>query len=110
MTKDIFYNYSKEILIPSLKYGMTVVMDNLSSHKDKYIEDIFLEKGINILYLPPYTPEYNPIEMMWAKIKHFLRKNRSQNIEELKKNISKAYTNITKDDIKGWFNHCGYEC
>jgi len=59
-------------LLPELKEGMTLVLDNLSTHKD--IKDLLIERGINVLYLPPYTTEYNPIEMMWAKIKLFLRK------------------------------------
>ena len=107
MTKIDFRGYCSEILIPELKIGSTLILDNLSSHKD--IEDLFLEKGINVLYLPPYTPEYNPIEMMWSKIKNYLRKNRSKNLDGLKEIITKAYSTISIDDIKGWFNHCGYE-
>lgn len=107
MTKIDFRGYCSEILIPELKIGSTLILDNLSSHKD--IEDLFLKKGINLLYLPPYTPEYNPIEMMWSKIKNYLRKNRSENLDELKEIITKAYATISIEDIKGWFNHCGYE-
>ena len=108
MTKIDFRGYCSEILIPELKIGSTLILDNLSSHKD--IEDLFLEKGINVLYLPPYTPEYNPIEMMWSKIKSYLRKKTSLTLKDLKENITKAFDTITIEDIKGWFNHCGYEC
>ena len=110
MDKARFEIYSRDILIPTLKSGDTLLMDNLSSHKSKEVKELFKEKGINILYLPPYTPEYNPIEMMWAKIKSFLRKNRSKDILQLKENITKAFSLVNIDDIKGWFNHCGYPC
>lgn len=108
MTKHDFRAYCVEILLPQLKKGATLVLDNSPIHKD--IEDIFTDKGIDVLYLPPYTPEYNPIEMMWAKIKLFLRKNRSKNLTQLKQNITKAFNSITNQDIKDWFLHCGYQC
>lgn len=108
MDKVRFENYSENLLIPFLKPGTTVIMDNLSSHKG--IEHLFNQKGIDVLYLPPYTPEYNPIEMMWAKIKNYLRKNRAKDIHQLKENITKAFNLINIQDIKGWFNHCGYQC
>lgn len=107
MKKDDFRGYCLEILLTELKPNSTLILDNLPIHKD--IEDIFKDKNIDILYLPPYTPEYNPIEMMWAKIKHFLRKNRSKDLSHLKQNITEAYQTITIQDIKGWFYHCGYQ-
>lgn len=107
MDKTKFKNYSTDYLIPLLRPGMTVVMDNLSSHKG--IEHIFQQHNINVLYLPPYTPEYNPIEMMWEKIKNYLRKNRAKDILQLRNNITKAYNLITSKDIQAWFIHCGYE-
>lgn len=106
MDKTKFRNYSLSYLIPELKPKSTVIMDNLSSHKG--IEDLFKQHQINILYLPPYTPEYNPIEMMWEKIKKYLRKNPSKDIQQLRLNITKAYQTITSQDIKSWFKHSGY--
>lgn len=108
MDKEKFYNYSDQILIPEMKVGSTLVLDNLSSHKG--IEDLFKIHGIDVIYLPPYTPEYNPIEMMWEKIKNYLRKNRSNSLDMLKENITKAYQTITNQDIQGWFKHSGYLC
>lgn len=108
MTKHDFRGYCIEILLPQLKNGATLVLDNSPIHKN--IEDIFIDKGIEILYLPPYTPEYNPIEMMWAKIKLFLRKNRSKTFNQLKQNITKAFNSVNYQDIKHSFLHCGYDC
>ena len=107
MDKVKFINYSIDILIPDLRPGMTVIMDNLSSHKG--VEEIYNRYGINVLYLPVHTPEYNPIEMMWETIKNYLRKNRSKNIQQLRENITKAFNLITTENIKSWFLHCGYD-
>ena len=108
MMKETFRHYSLEELIPKLDINTTVIMDNLSSHRA--CQDLFEQHNINVLFLPPYTPEYNPIEMLWEKIKRYLRKNRSKNMSDLMGNVTLAYQTITIQDIRGWFIHSGYLC
>jgi transposase len=100
--------YLAEFLIPTLKKGSIIVMDNLSSHKVNGIKEIAEKNGIKILYLPPYSPDLNPIELMWSKIKTYLRKLKARTIENLNKSIVEALNSVSKNDIFEWFKFRDY--
>lgn len=108
MDKEMFRAYVKEILVPELKAGDIVVMDNLSCHKDEQAREYIEQAGACVWYLPPYSPDFNPIEKMWSKVKAFLRKTAARTEEKLYDAIKDALAVITLSDIKGWFQSCGY--
>ena len=103
-----FLSYVKNTLIPTLKKGDIVVMDNLSCHKVKGVKEAIEEAGASVLYLPPYSPDFNPIEMMWSKIKVLLRNRKTDTPELLHSVISDAFSSISVSDISGWFTASGY--
>lgn len=95
-------------LLPLLKRGYTVIMDNLSVHKNSFDIAKFLRKGILIKYLPRYSPDLNPIEFMWSKVKAILRQIGARTQDELWHATNEALWSITTDNIAGWFKKCGY--
>jgi len=100
---DIFKEYVAQCLVATLKEGDIVIMDNLSSHKVAGAIEPILAVGAKVLFLPPYSPEFNPIEMMWSKIK---AKARTKMLLEVA--IAEAFSNITLSDIVAWFTENGY--
>ena len=105
---DLFKEYISKCLAPTLREGDIVIMDNLSSHKVKGVIDPILAVGASVLYLPPYSPDLNPIEMMWSKIKAYLRKVRANSADLLHDAIAQAFDLITSHDITAWFACNGY--
>lgn len=105
---DIFRIYITRLLVPSLKSGDIVVMDNLSSHKVSGIIEAVEAVGASVMFLPPYSPDLNPIELMWSKIKAILRKLKVRSKELLDDAIAFAFSCISTSDILGWFKHDGY--
>ena len=105
---DIFLAYIERILCPALKPGDAVVMDNLSSHKIKGVRQLIEKAGAEVLYLPPYSPDLNPIEKAWSKLKQFLRSAKKRTREELENAIADAIKLIVPDNAKAWFKHCIY--
>lgn len=105
---EIFKEYINNCLIPRLSTGDIVVMDNLSSHKVAGVSEAITACGASILYLPPYSPDLNPIELKWSKVKTFLKKVRAKTLDLLESAISQALNLVSADDISGWFSHCGY--
>ncbi|MGA2349284.1 MAG: IS630 family transposase [Terracidiphilus sp.] len=103
---DIFLAYVEHILCPALKPGDVVVMDNLSSHKIKGVRRLIKKAGAEVLYLPPYSPDLNPIEKAWSKLKQILRSAKARTKEALEIAIANAIQMITPDNSKAWFNHC----
>jgi len=103
-----FRVYAQEVLAPTLKPGDIVVLDNLSSHKDKKAREAIVAAGAQIRDLPPYSPDFNPIEMMWSKVKAFLRKVKARTTEELTKAIGLSLQTITRQDAAAWLKECGY--
>lgn len=103
-----FLSYVKNTLIPTLKKGDIVVMDNLSCHKVKGVKEAIEEAGASVLYLPPYSPDFNPIEMMWSKMKTLLRNWKTDTPELLHSVIPDAFSSISVSDISGWFTASGY--
>jgi len=108
-TKDIFKAYVEQILLPTLKAGDVVVMDNLSAHKNQETIDLIESVGAELWYLPPYSPDFNPIEKMWSKIKSILRTLKARTEKALINAIAKALEAVTASDAKGWFESCGYQ-
>jgi transposase len=103
-----FEKYVAEELAPTLKKGDIVVLDNLTSHKVKGVTDPIKAVGAGVLYLPPYGLEFNPIELLWSKMKVYLRKVKARSIAVLEDAISAALETITPVDILNWFKHSGY--
>jgi transposase len=100
---DIFLAYVEQVLSPKLKPGDVVVMDNLSSHKVDGVRDLIEKAGAEALYLPPYSPDLNPIEKAWAKLKQLLRSAKARSKEALDQAITEALKLISPDDAKAWF-------
>ncbi len=105
---DIFYMYISKILCPSLHEGDVVIMDNLSCHKSERIEQAINERKAELLFLPPYSPDFNPIEKMWSKVKSYLRKTKARTQEDLDRAISAALASVSMQDAIGWFQSCNY--
>lgn len=107
-TKEKFLQYTRETLVPSLHQGDIVVMDNLSAHHAPQVEQIIHQAGATLLYLPPYSPDLNPIEKLWSKVKAFLRKRRALTTESLQQALQDAFSFVTPSDCKNWFACAGY--
>jgi transposase len=107
MTALAFEMYVGQMLVPALPRGAIVVMDNLSAHKTPAIARLLEEAGFELRYLPPYSPDFNPIEMMWSKVKSFLRGAKARLEEDLWAAIAKALAAITANDARAFFCHCG---
>lgn len=105
---DLFKAYIAQCLAPTLKKGDIVIMDNLTSHKVAGVVDPIIAAGTEIVYLPPYSPDFNPIEMMWSKIKAYLRKVKARTKDSLEKAIADALDSVTTSDILAWFKESGY--
>jgi transposase len=103
-----FEAYVERFLVPKLKRGQIVVMDNLSVHKSKRVQRLIEEAGAQLLFLPPYSPDFNPIEEAFSKVKGILRKVQSRSKEALLEATGTALDAITREDIHGFFSGCGY--
>jgi len=100
---DIFLAYVEQVLSPVLKPGDVVVMDNLSSHKVDGVRESIEKAGAELLYLPPYSPDLNPIEKAWAKLKQLLRSAKARSKDALDQAITEALKRISQHDAKAWF-------
>ena len=105
---EIFLKYIKENLVPSLHSGDFVIMDNLRCHKVQGVKEAIESVGAFVMYLPPYSPDFNPIEMMWSKIKAVLRKLKARTVDALLSALPYAFSAVSTDDIRGWFIAAGY--
>lgn len=105
----VFNEYCKQVLRPTLKAGDVIVLDNLGAHRASRIEEIAYQCGAQIIWLPPYSPDFSPIELMWSKVKAYLKKAKARTQQELEKAIALALKTITKSDCLNWFGHCGYQ-
>jgi transposase len=107
-TRDVFEAYLERVLIPALKPGQVVVMDNLSSHKGSRVRELIGGRGCELMYLPPYSPDLNPIEEAFSKIKRILRRAQAHNREALIEAMGAALSALTSHDARGFFEHRGY--
>jgi transposase len=105
---DVFTTYVQEVLSPKLQAGDVVILDNLSAHKVRGIRELVEARGAQLLYLPPYSPDLNPIELAWSKFKQYLRAAKARTAEALDRAITEALQTITADNAAAWFRHCGY--
>lgn len=105
---DVFCAYVCDVLSPTLVTGDIVVMDNLSAHKAQRVRELIEARGARLVYLPPYSPDFNPIERCWSKIKTFLRAAKARTGDKLDEAIKLAFETITEADARAWFKHCGY--
>jgi transposase len=104
---DIFLAYIEQVLGPKLQPGDVVVMDNLSAHKVAGIAELIQTAGAELLYLPPYSPDLNPIEKAWAKLKQLLRSTKARTAEALEQAIAELLPQITPQNAQAWFRHSG---
>lgn len=105
---EVFRAYVHEVLLPTLKAGDIVVMDNLAPHKNEDTLALFGTAGVSVWFLPAYSPDLNPIEKMWSKVKHVLRSLEPRTHEELLEAIAAALSRVTASDARNWFASCGY--
>jgi transposase len=108
ITAVVFEAYVERVLAPSLHTGQIVVMDKLGAHRPKRVRKIIEERGCELVYLPSYSPDYNPIEEAFAKIKHLLRRAAVRSKEALVEAIGVALSAVTAADARGFFEHAGY--
>jgi transposase len=107
-TARVFEAYVEKVLAPSLKEGQIVVMDNLGAHRPKRVRELIEERGAELVYLPAYSPDYNPIEEAFAKIKDLLRNAAARTKEALVEAIGVALSAVSAQDARGFFEHAGY--
>ena len=105
---DVFKVYVEKFLLPTLSAGDCVILDNLSAHKGSEIREMIESVGAELWFLPAYSPDLNPIEKMWSKVKAILRKLKARTETELVVTIAKALEQVTASDCLGWFKSCGY--
>ena len=105
---QVFSTFIEDVLVPVLRPGQIVIMDNLSSHKVEGIQDAIEAVGARLEYLPSYSPDFSPIEKCWSKFKAILRAKAARTYERLDQAITEAFDMITPQDARGWFAHCGY--
>ena len=104
----VFLAYVRYVLSPTLSEGDIVVMDNLKAHKVAGVREAIEARGARLEYLPPYSPDMNPIEKCWSKVKTFLRKAKARTREALEAALREALLQVTASDARAWFAHCGY--
>lgn len=108
MDGELFLGYLQHALLPSLRPGDVVVMDNLPGHRLPEVARRIEAAGAKVLYLPPYSPDFNPIEMIWSKVKRLVRSVAARTIDALHAAFAHAMAAVTPADIRGCFQHCGY--
>jgi len=104
----VFREYVRQVLAPTLRPGDIVVLDNLAAHQDAEALALIAKAQAEVRFLPPYSPDLNPIEKMWSKVKEFLRSAKARTQENLYAAIGAALKAVTAQDAEGWFRSCGY--
>ena len=105
---DVFLAFLQQVLAPKLEPGHIVILDNLSVHKIPAVRAVIESRGAQLLYLPPYSPDFNPIEQAWSKLKQQLRGVKARVVEDLELAVAEAITTITAANACAFFRHCGY--
>ena len=104
----VFHAYVRAVLVPSLRPGDIVIMDNLAPHKNEQTLALIAAAGVSVRFLPAYSPDLNPIEMMWSKVKALLRKAEARTAQDLQAAIGQALLQVSPENARGWFAACGY--
>ena len=107
-SSDVFNAFVVHELVPNLRRGDTVVMDNLSAHKSKGVQKRIENAGCSVLFTPPYSPEFNPIEEAWAKLKDIIRRAETRTRDAFDAALATAVEQVRRADILGWFHFAGY--
>jgi transposase len=105
---DVFVAFIVQVLIPTLRLGQVVVMDNLAAHKVAAVCHFIEAAGCRVIYLPPYSPDFSPIEPMWSKVKQMLRSIAARTVDALQTAVGDVLSAVTPSDCQGYFKHCGY--
>jgi transposase len=105
---EIFLTYLERVLGPQLQPGDVVVMDNLAAHKVAGVREQIESRGAELLYLPPYSPDFNPIEQCWAQIKQHLRATQARTLPALEQGLTDALATVAPHNVQACFRHCGY--
>ena len=105
---EVFRAYVQQILSPTLRAGDVLILDNLSPHKSDGTLDLIKKRGAEVRFLPAYSPDFNPIEMMWSKVKASLRSAEARTQPALTRAVAAALGSVTAQDARNWFAHCGY--
>ena len=106
--KETFREFMEEVLFPQTRPGDVVIMDNARIHKKSFNITLFESKGVEIKYLPPYSPDLNPIEKMWSKVKSIMRQLQPRTFNEIWRRSSEAHLDVTAKDALGWYESCEY--
>lgn len=109
LTTLTFETYVEDVLAPTLRRGEILLMDNLSAHKGDQAQATIEARGVQVIYLPPYSPDLNPIEKCWAKVKTALRAAKARTWDDLVDALRDALLSVSRNDVLAWFAHCGYE-
>jgi transposase len=104
-----FLTFIQTMLVPQLRAGHIVIMDNASFHKIKQVREAIESSGARLVFLPPYSPDFSPIELMWSKLKQYLRKKAARTLGSFHQALLEAFETLTDYDFEGWFAHCGYD-
>lgn len=107
-TAEVFESYLEQVLLKRMLPGDTIVLDNLGAHRTIRVRTLCHNAGVRLKYLPPYSPELNPIELAWSKLKPLLKKSKARTREALDEAIAAAIPSITADDALNWARHCAY--
>jgi transposase len=106
--REVFLAYLEQVLCPQLCPGDVVVMDNLAAHKVEGVRALIESRGAELRYLPPYSPDFNPIEKCWSKVKQLLRGAKARSLQGLELAVADALSAVTPHNIQACFRHCGY--
>lgn len=106
--KEVFEAYVEQMLAPALRPGQIVVLDNLAAHKGERVRRLVEARGCELLFLPPYSPDFSPIEEAFSKVKALLRRSAARTRGALVEAIGRALDAVSERDARGWFAHCGY--
>jgi len=105
---DVFLAFVEQVLAPRLEPGHVVILDNLAAHKVAGVRSLIENRGAQLLYLPPYSPDFNPIAQVWSKLKQLLRGVKARVLEQLAPAIARALAAISAQNARAFFGHCGY--
>lgn len=106
--KNVFETWVEQLLVPNLVAGQTVILDNLGAHRTKRVSQLIQAAKCEVLFLPAYSPDLSPIELMFSKLKHYLRRVGERTRTKLEEAIGQGLLTVSREDARGWFKHCGF--